>query len=57
MKIIRKQIEGGVTPYLEPDCTLLCINIEQGFANSKEKDEESSLDSDDLENIEGGDWD
>ena len=53
MKIIRKQIEGGVTPYLEPDCTLLCIDIEQGFANSKEN---GQLDGDDLEDIDGGDW-
>lgn len=56
MRIIQKQFEGGGMPYLEPDCTLLCIDIEQGFANSKEKDEESSLDSDDLDNIDGGEW-
>lgn len=53
MKIIRKQIEGGVTPYLEPDCTLLCIDIEQGFANSKEN---GQLDGDDFDEQDGGDW-
>lgn len=56
MRIIQKQFEGGGMPYLEPDCTLLCIDIEQGFANSKEKDEESELTGDDLDNIDGGEW-
>lgn len=57
MRIIQKQFEGGGMPYLEPDCTLLCIDIEQGFANSKEKDEESELTGDDLDIIDGGnDW-
>lgn len=57
MRIIQKQFEGGGMPYLEPDCTLLCIDIEQGFANSKEKEEESGeLTGDDLDDINGGEW-
>lgn len=53
MRIIQKQFEGGGIPYIEPDCTLLCINIEQGFANSKET---GQLDSDDFEEQNGGEW-